>query len=103
MKLERLRRYVARPAIANERLKLTKCGQVALTLKTPFRESLPREQSECFGYGTKHIVMSPLELLQKLAALAPKSFVTLGVGSAQTKDEPDSVSWSMGSEIEDPL
>jgi len=34
-KLEKLCRYVARPALANEQLKLTDCGQVVLTLKTP--------------------------------------------------------------------
>ena len=64
-KLERLCRYVARPAIANERLKLTDCGQVVLTLKTPFRD------------GTTHIVMSPLELLQRLAALVPRPRLNL--------------------------
>lgn len=63
--LERLCRYVARPAIANERLRLSKCGQVALTLKTPYRN------------GTTHIVMSPLELLQKLAALVPRPGLNL--------------------------
>jgi hypothetical protein len=64
-KLERLCRYVARPAIANERLKLTDCGQVVLKLKTPFRD------------GTTHIVMSPLELLQRLAALVPRPRLNL--------------------------
>lgn len=64
-KLERLCRYVARPAIANERLKLSDCGQVVLTLKTPFRD------------GTTHVVMSPLELLQRLAALVPRSRLNL--------------------------
>lgn len=66
-KLEKLCRYVAQPTIANERLKLTDCGQVMLTLKTPLRD------------GTTHIVMSPLELLQKLAALVPRSRFTPGV------------------------
>ena len=64
-KLERLCRYVARPAIANDRLKLTDCGQVVLQLKTAFRD------------GTTHIVMSPLELLQKLAALVPRPRLNL--------------------------
>lgn len=64
-KLERLCRYVARPAIANERLKLSDCGQVVLTLKTPFRD------------GTTHLVMSPLELLQRLAALVPRPRLNL--------------------------
>ena len=64
-KLERLCRYVARPAMANERLKLSDCGQVVLTLKTPFRD------------GTTHLVMSPLELLQRLAALVPRPRLNL--------------------------
>ncbi len=53
-------RYITRPAIANERLALNRAGQVVLTLKTAYRE------------GTTHIVMSPLELLQRLAALVPR-------------------------------
>jgi len=63
--LEKLCRYVARSAIANERLKRTDCGQVVLTLKTPFRD------------GTTHLVMSPLELLQRLAALVPRPRLNL--------------------------
>ena len=64
-KLERLCRYVARPAIANDRMKLTDCGQVVFQLKTAFRD------------GATHIVMSPLELLQKLAALVPRPRLNL--------------------------
>jgi hypothetical protein len=59
-KLEHLCRYITRPAIANERLALNRAGQVVLTLKTPYRD------------GTTHIVMSPLEFLQRLAALVPR-------------------------------
>jgi hypothetical protein len=39
---------------------LNRAGQVALNLKTPYRD------------GTTHIVMSPLEFLQRLAALVPR-------------------------------
>ena len=53
-------RYITRPAIANERLALNRAGQVVLTLKTPYRD------------GTTHLVMSPLEFLQRLAALVPR-------------------------------
>jgi Putative transposase len=55
--------YITRPAIANERLTLNSAGQVVLTLKTAYRDS------------TTHIVMSPLEFMQRLAALVlrPKS------------------------------
>jgi hypothetical protein len=53
-------RYITRPAIANERLTLNRAGQVVLTLKTPYRD------------GTTHLVMSPLEFIQRLAALVPR-------------------------------
>jgi Putative transposase len=59
-KLEHLCRYITRPAIANERLTLNRAGQVVLTLKTPYRD------------GTTHIVMSPLEFMQRLATLVPR-------------------------------
>ncbi|MGH8610193.1 MAG: transposase [Gammaproteobacteria bacterium] len=59
-KLEHLCRTITRPAIANERLTLNRAGQVVLTLKTPYRD------------GTTHIVMSPLEFMQRLAALVPR-------------------------------
>ena len=48
------------PAIGNEHLTLNRAGQVGLTLKTPYRD------------GTTHIVMSPLEFMQRLAALVPR-------------------------------
>ena len=59
-KLERLCRYITRPPIAHERLKLSDCGQVVYELKTPYRD------------GTTHVVMSPLEWMQRLAALVPR-------------------------------
>ena len=59
-KLEHLCRYITRPALANERLALNRAGQVVLTLKTPYRD------------GTTHIVMEPLEFLQRLAALVSR-------------------------------
>ena len=58
--LERLCRYITRPAIANERLKRNRAGQVVLQLKSAFHD------------GTTHIVMSPLEFMQRLAALVPR-------------------------------
>ncbi|MCP5016096.1 MAG: IS91 family transposase, partial [Ketobacter sp.] len=59
-KLEQLCRYITRPAIANDRLKLNSAGDVVLQLKSPYRD------------GTTHIVMTPLELMQRLAALVPR-------------------------------
>ena len=58
-KLEQLCRYITRPAIANERLTLNSAGDVVLQLKSPYQD------------GTTHIVMSPLEFMQRLAALVP--------------------------------
>jgi Putative transposase len=58
-KLEPLCRYITRPAMANERLTRNRAGQVVLTLKAPYRD------------GPTHIVMSPLDFMQRLAALVP--------------------------------
>ena len=55
----RLCRYVSRPPVASERLALTASGQVRYTLKTPYRD------------GTTHIVLEPLDLMARLAALVP--------------------------------
>jgi hypothetical protein len=53
-------RYITRPAIANERLTLNRAGDVVLQLKSPYHD------------GTTHVVMSPLELMQRLATLVPR-------------------------------
>ena len=58
--VERLCRYIARPAIATGRLSLTTQGQVRYTLKTPYRD------------GTTHVVFEPLDFIARLAALVPK-------------------------------
>jgi hypothetical protein len=49
-----------RKLLRRERLTLNRAGQMVLTLKTPYRD------------GTTHIVMSPLEFMQRLAALVPR-------------------------------
>ena len=59
-KLEHLCRYITRPAIANERLKRNRDGQVVLQLKSPYHD------------GTTHIVMEPLKFMQRFAALVPR-------------------------------
>jgi len=58
--LERLCRYITRPALGHKRLRRTPTGEVALQLKTPYHD------------GTTHVVMAPLEFLQRLAALVPR-------------------------------
>ena len=64
-KLEKLARYIARPPIAQDRLRLSDTGQVVYELKKPYRD------------GTSHIVMSPLELLEKITAIIPRPRVHL--------------------------
>ncbi len=54
--LERLYRYVARPALASERLRVLDSQRLSFALKTPWSE------------GTSHLLLSPMELLEKLAA-----------------------------------
>jgi hypothetical protein len=58
-KLEHLVRYVARPAVAVERLALTPAGNIRYTLKTPYRD------------GTTAIIFEPFDFLARLAALVP--------------------------------
>ncbi len=58
--LEQLCRYITRPALAYERVQTNAVGQVVLKLKTAWRD------------GTTHLVMSPLEFMQRLAALVPR-------------------------------
>ena len=53
-------RYITRPVIANERLKRDGAGDIVLQLKSAWRD------------GTTHIKMSPLEFMQRLAALVPR-------------------------------
>jgi hypothetical protein len=63
--LERLCRYITRPALANERVTTNDKGQVVLKLKSPYRD------------GSSHIVMEPLEFMQRLAALVPRPRLNL--------------------------
>ena len=76
-KLERLCRYIARPAIAERRLSLANNGNVVIALKTPYDD------------GTTHVVLSPMEFMGRLAALVsrPRMNVTRfhGVFSPNSK------------------
>jgi hypothetical protein len=58
-KLEKLCRYIARPAVAEGRLHLRTSGDVVLKLKTKYSD------------GTSHLLFSGLEFVEKLAALIP--------------------------------
>ncbi len=64
-KLERLCRYISRPAVSEKRLSLTKTGNVRYQLKTPYRD------------GTTHVIFEPLDFIARLAALVPKPRVNL--------------------------
>jgi hypothetical protein len=59
VKLEQLVRYTARPAVSEERLSQATNGDIHYKLKNPWTD------------GTSHVVFSPLEFLEKLAALVP--------------------------------
>jgi hypothetical protein len=59
-RLERLARYVARPALSTDRLSLSKQGNVMLHLRRPWRD------------GTTRLVFEPLTFLERLAALIPR-------------------------------
>lgn len=48
-KLERLCRYISRPAVSEQRISLTPNGNVRYQLKTPYRD------------GTTHVIFEPLE------------------------------------------
>jgi hypothetical protein len=64
-RLEQLCRYLLRPAVAQDRLRLTEDGRVVLELKTSWAD------------GTSHLVFEPLDLLARLAALVPRPRVNL--------------------------
>jgi hypothetical protein len=58
--LESLCTYITRPAISDERLSWTASGNVSYKLKKAYSD------------GTSHVLFSPLELMEKLAAIVPK-------------------------------
>jgi len=64
-KLERLCRYISRPAISEKRLSVTPAGNIRYQLKTPYRD------------GTSHVVFEPMDFLARLAALVLKPRVNL--------------------------
>jgi len=64
-KIEKLCRYIARPAVALNRLSLSSNGQVIYTLKKPYDD------------GTTKIKMTKLELMERLAAIVPRPKIHL--------------------------
>ena len=55
-KLERLCRYISRPAVSEKRLSLTTNGNIRCQLKTPYLD------------GTTHVIFEPLDFIARLAA-----------------------------------
>ena len=64
-KLEKLCRYITRPAISEQRLSILPQGRVRYALKTPWRN------------GTTHVEFEPVDFIAKLAALVPPPRVHL--------------------------
>lgn len=64
-RLERLCRSALRPTVAQDRLQLTAEGQVVLQLRHPWSD------------GTTHLLLDPLELLERLAVLIPRPRINL--------------------------
>ena len=64
-KLERLCRYISRPAVSEKRLSLTSAGNIRYQLKAPY------------GDGTTHVIFNPLDFIAKLASLVPKPKINL--------------------------
>ena len=64
-RLEHLCRYLLRPPLAQDRLRLRADGRVLIELKTVWRD------------GTSHFLFEPIEFLEKLAALIPRPAVNL--------------------------
>jgi hypothetical protein len=64
-KLERLCRYISRPALSEKRLSLTSNGKVRYQLKTPYND------------GTTHVLFEPMNFIARLAALVPRPRVNL--------------------------
>ena len=57
--LERLCRYIARPAVSNERLSVNDRGQVVYRLKHSFHD------------GTTHVVLDPMEFMRHIRVPHP--------------------------------
>ncbi|SIR68912.1 transposase [Fluoribacter gormanii] len=64
-KIERLCRYITRPAVSLKRLRLSETGKVIYELKNPYKN------------GTTHIVFEPLDFIARLAALVPRPWMNL--------------------------
>ena len=69
--IQRFESAATRPALTNERAQFDAVGQVVLKLNTPWRDGIMR------------LVMSPPELMQRLAALVPEPRLRPSTGCAR--------------------
>ena len=84
-RLEQLCRYLLRPPLADDRLRLLGDGRVRMQLKRAWSD------------GTTHLLFEPVELLEKLAALTPRPAINLvfyhGVLAPYARWRPDVVAY----------
>ena len=84
-RLEQLCRYLLRPPLANDRLRLLGDGRVRVQLKRAWSD------------GTTHLLFEPVEFLEKLAALTPRPAINLvfyhGVLAPYARWRPDMVAY----------
>lgn len=64
-RLEQLCRYLLRPPLGQDRVRLRPDGRVLVELKKAWRD------------GTSHLLFEPLEFLEELAAITPRPRVNL--------------------------
>jgi len=91
-KLEHMVRYIARPPVAIDRLHKRDDGLITYRLKKKYRD------------GTERLLFSPMELMEKLAALIPTTTTEYpnrgkehGNGDGNNADPPIFRPWSAGS------
>ena len=84
-RLEQLCRYLLRPPLAGDRLRLLGDGRVRVQLKRAWSD------------GTTHLLFEPVEFLEKLAALTPRPAINLilyhGVLAPYARWRPDVVAY----------
>ena len=85
-KLERLCRYVSRPAVSEKRLSLTANGQVRYQLKTPYRD------------GTTHVIFEPLDKIAGSDFEQPKVGPKGGGQEARSNSLPGWPRWCLSPE-----
>ena len=69
-KLERLCRYISRPAVSEKRLSLTPNGNMPYELKTPYRD------------GTTHVIFEPLDIMYRMYGM-PRAYGCVGAAIAR--------------------